>query len=254
MAKLNYLWRLMATAFSFTVFGLGGATIPWLAAPIICLSTQDPLKRQRKARKLIQLTFYGFVAMMRFLGILTWDVRHIARLQRPGLLVLANHPCLIDVVFLVAFTPHADCIVKGRLLSNPAMRGFIRLTGFISNDSGDELVDNARESIGKGSALIIFPEGTRTVPGQPLRFARGAANMALRTHTAVTPVVITCNPITLSKQHQWYHIPARKFHITLTVNEDIPVTPYQHLAPSLAARQLTEHLQQYFTQELKHHD
>src|SRR5690606_3555824 len=100
-------------------------------------------------------------------------------LQRPGLLVLANHPCLIDVVFLIAFTPNPDCIVKGGLLANPAMRGYLRLTGFLRNDRGAELIEDARSSLAAGSALIIFPEGTRTQPGQPLQFQRGAANVAL---------------------------------------------------------------------------
>lgn len=253
-AKLNYLWRLCATGLSFTVFGLGGATIPWIAAPLIKLSTRDPRERQRKARQLIHKTFRFFIHLMRVLGVLTWDVRAVERLQRPGLLVLANHPSLIDVVFLIAFIPHADCIVKGRLLANPAMRGFIRLTGFLTNDGGAELVEDAKYSLTRGSALIIFPEGTRTVPGEPLRLQRGAANVALRTATDITPVTIVCDPCTLSKSHSWYHIPPRKLRISLSVGQDIAVAPYLDQPPSLAARQLTQDLQHYFTEELRAND
>ncbi len=254
LAKLNYAWRLCATGVSFTVFGLGGATIPWMAAPLIRLSSRDPRERQRKARQLIHNTFRFFIHLMRFLGVLTWEVRDIERLQRPGLLVLANHPSLIDVVFLIAFIPHADCIVKGRLLSNPAMRGFIRLTGFLSNDDGAELVGAAKHSLTQGSALIIFPEGTRSVPGQPLKLQRGAAHLALRTATDVTPVTIVCNPATLSKSHRWYHIPARKLRISLSVGADITVAPYLDQLPSLGARKLTQDLHHYFTEELRAHD
>lgn len=252
--QINYCWRLLATGFSFTAFGVGGLVIPWIATPWIKLFTRDPLRRQQKARLLIHRTFRFFIHMMRFLGILTWEIKGAEELRRPGLLVLANHPCLLDVVFLIAFIPNPDCIVKGRLLNNPAMGGYLRLTGFLSNDSGADLIEGAHHSLVSGSALIIFPEGTRTEPNQPLRFQRGAANVALRTQTAITPVTIMCQPLTLTKKHRWYHIPAHKFHMTLLVGEDIPVTTYNPQTPALAARQLTRDLQDYFTQELKIHD
>ena len=252
--RLNYIWRLFATGLSFALFGIGGVIIPWLATPCIKLTSANPADRQRRARLLIHRTFRYFIYMMRGLGVLSWTIEGEHLLKRPGLLVLANHPCLIDVVFLIAFIPNPDCIVKGRLLANPAMGGFLRLTGFMMNDGGAELIEGARHSLGSGSALIIFPEGTRTDPGKPLRFQRGAANVALRTLTPITPVTILCEPITLSKKHSWYHIPPQKAHISLLVGNDIAVSTYELQQPALAARQLTQDLQNYFTEELRAHD
>lgn len=252
--RLNYGWRLFATALSFLLFGLGGIVVPWVATPWIKLTSRTPEERQRRARLLIHRTFRFFIHTMRGLGVLTWDIQGELLLQRSGLLVLANHPCLIDVVFLIAFIPNPDCIVKGRLLANPAMGGYLRLTGFLSNDRGAELIEDARGSLAVGSALIIFPEGTRTQPGQPLHFQRGAANVALRTNTSITPVTILCQPLTLSKMHRWYHIPPQKVHMTLLVGKDIPITSYNQHQPALAARQLTQDLQDYFTEELRLHD
>jgi 1-acyl-sn-glycerol-3-phosphate acyltransferase len=249
--RLNYFWRLFATGLSFTVFGLGGLLMPLLAAPWIRLTSKTQAQRQRRARLFIHRSFRLYIHMMRGLGILTWEINDEQLLHRPGLLVLANHPCLIDVVFLIAFIPNPDCIVKSRLMDNPTMRGYLRLTGFLRNDRGAELIEDARVSLAGGSALIIFPEGTRTVPGQPLRFQRGAANVALRTHTAITPVTILCEPITLTKQHQWYQVPAHKFKMTLRVGADIPVSTYNQHQPALAARQLTQDLQDYFTEEVR---
>lgn len=252
--QINYGWRLFATGLSFIAFGLGGVVIPWVATPWIILTTRKPARRQQKARLLIHKTFRFFIYMMRFLGVLTWQIKGEEHLRRPGLLVLANHPCLIDVVFLIAFIPNPDCIVKGRLLNNPAMRGYLRLTGFLTNNDGVALIEDARESLVRGSALIIFPEGTRSEPDQPLHFQRGAANVALRTQTAITPVTILCQPLTLTRRHRWYHIPIHKLRISLLVGDDIPVTPYNQQPPALAARQLTQDLQDYFTEELKKHD
>jgi 1-acyl-sn-glycerol-3-phosphate acyltransferase len=128
------------------------------------------------------------------------------------------------------------------------------LTGFLRNDGGAKLIEGARASLESGSTLIIFPEGTRTQPGQPLQFQRGAANVALRTNTPITPVTVLCRPLTLSKKHRWYHIPPQKLHMTFLVGSDIPVATYNQSQPALAARQLTEDLQHYFTEELRTHD
>lgn len=252
--RLNYAWRLVATGLSFTLFGVGGVIVPWIATPWIKLTSSSPAERQRRARLLIHRTFRFFIHTMRFLGVLTWDIKGEELLKRSGLLVLANHPCLIDVVFLIAFIPNPDCIVKRRLFTNPAMNGYLRLTGFLTNDNGPELIEAVRSSLASGSALIIFPEGTRTAPGEGLHFQRGAANLALRTQTAVTPVTIFCQPLTLSKAHRWYHIPPKKVHMTLLVGKDISIASYNQQPLALAARQFTQDLQHYFTEELRTHD
>lgn len=254
MFYLNYCWRLLATALGFVLFGLLGLFVPWFAGPWIRWRYPDQHQRQQRARALIHATFRWYIQALGWLGVITWEVRHAERLRRPGLLVLANHPCLLDVVFLMAFIPNPDCIVKDRLFGNPFMRGYLRLTGFLANSDAVGLIEDARKSIAGGSSLIIFPEGTRTTPGAALRFQRGAANVALRTKTRITPVTIICQPLTLTKKHRWYHVPRRKPHISLLVGEDISLADYYRQPIALAARALTRDLQDYFTEELKDHD
>lgn len=252
--SISYGWRLLATACSFTLFGVGGVIIPWLAIPLFYLNRCTLEQRQAKARKLVHYTFKCFIYFMRFMGILRWQTHAIERLQTPRQLILANHPTLLDVVFLVAFTPHASCIVKQSLLKNPAMRGFIHLTGFITNDGGPQLIDDAKQAIEKGGALIIFPEGTRTTPNKPMKFQRGAANIAARSGCHITPVLIDCKPLSLSKQHKWYNIPHKKMQFTLHILDEFSIQSYLELPPTLASRHLTNDLEQYFSQELKRYE
>jgi len=121
----------------------------------------------------------GFVGLMRGLGVLDYRLHDCERLQRPGLLVLANHPTLIDVVFLLALIPHADCVVKGRLARNPFTRGPIRAAGYITNEEPQGVLEAAGASLARGNALILFPEGTRSVPGRAQR-ARARAEIPPR--------------------------------------------------------------------------
>ena len=59
---------------------------------------------------------------MRCLGLMTYEIRGRERLRRDGLLILANHPTLIDVVLLVSLLPNADCVVKSAVARNAFMK------------------------------------------------------------------------------------------------------------------------------------
>src|SRR5690554_2172114 len=98
--SLNRWYRGVGTALSFTAFGIGGLLIGLVVAPLLSLCVRDTLRRQRLARKLIQRCFLAFIRLMQGLGVLDYRFSGQQRLQRPGLLVLANHPSLIDVIFL----------------------------------------------------------------------------------------------------------------------------------------------------------
>ena len=248
---LNRYWRIFATGLSFTLFGLGGLLLPCFAVPVLYCLPGGASARERRAKALIHISFRVFVEIMRILGILTYSVPNREQLNRPGQLILANHPSLLDVVFLIAFIRRADCVVKSSLLNNPFMRGAINVAHFIANDNPETVVQLAAASLERGNSLVIFPEGTRTTPGEPISMRRGAANIALQAGCNITPVVISCQPVTLTKGRPWYQVPDKKFHIVLRLQPELCIAEYQReKSKPIAARKLTHFLQHYFTQEL----
>ena len=249
-ARLDHAWRVVATGLSFAAFGLGGLLLGGIVLPALML-IPDRARRRRRARRLVQQAFALHVALMRLLGVLTYTIHGRERLRRDHLLILANHPTLIDVVFLISLLPNADCVVKRAVARNPFMRGPVRAAGYVSNDDGAGLVDDCIAAVKAGGSLVIFPEGTRTVPGQPPRLQRGAANIAVRGRLDITPVRITCWPPTLSKGQKWYRVPPRRFNILIEVGEDIPIGPFvasgdATKGDAIAARRVTDHLTRYF--------
>lgn len=251
--RLAWCWRLMATSLSFVCFGVGGLLLWALVFPLLSLFVREPARRSRAARWTIHQIFRAFVGLMRGLGVLTYEVHGLDRLSRPGLLILANHPSLIDVVFLISFTPRADCVVKAALLRNPFTRGPVLAAGFICNNAGPPMLSDCIASVGSGNHLIIFPEGTRSAPGQALKLQRGAANVAVRGRIPVTPVVITCNPTTLTKGESWWRVPPKRPHFRLDVRDDLPTEALIEgcASDALAARRLTDYLTDYFTSETR---
>lgn len=253
MKAVNRLWRQLATGFSFAVFGLGGLILPLFFVPASWLIA-DPLRRERWVKYVIHRCFRFFTRMMAMLGILTVDTRNLERLSQPGQFVIANHPTLIDVVFLISFMPRADCVVKSSLLKNPFTRGPVRAARYIANDDPDEVIKAAGDSFARGNSLIVFPEGTRTTPGEDFTLQRGAANIAIRTGQNLRPVIIDCSPPTLTKNTPWYRVPERRFHMKFRVDDQIDVSPFLEGKPSAMSRQLTATITDYFTRETAQHD
>lgn len=247
----NKYWRVCGTGISFAAFGAGGLSLRLAIFPLLNLLVRDEATRILWARRIIRLAFRSFVELMRVLGVLSYEITGLERLQRRGLLILANHPSLIDTVLLMAFVRQADCIVKGALWRNPFTRGPVRAAGYISNEDGPELVDDCIASIRNGGNLIIFPEGTRTPLDGNMSFKRGAANVAVRGDCLITPVVIRCTPGTLSKGNKWWKVPPTMAHFDIEIREDIDISTITSQAdnPTLAARQLTYYLQNYFMKE-----
>jgi 1-acyl-sn-glycerol-3-phosphate acyltransferase len=251
ISRLNYLWRLMATGSCFAVFGLGGFALSLVVFPVLRTLPQDqclPL-----TRRVIHKSFACFLWLMQTLGIMRMEVVGADKLRHcRNVLVLANHPTLIDVVALISLMPTASCVVKQALWKNPFLGGVVRAAGYISNSDSDRLIDACASDLKQGNPLIVFPEGTRTQPGKPLRFQRGAAYIALRSRVPVLPVLIDCNPSTLTKREKWYHIPCRAFHLRIQVLPPLAIDRWitADEAQTVAARKLTQGLESFFTQEL----
>ena len=109
----------MATASSFAVFGIGGFILGTLILPIVALCIRNPSRRLRIIRRLVGGSMRGFVYYMKGVGVLRYRIdglHHVDPAQ--NYLIIANHPSLIDVVFLLAWFPSADCIIKGALFDS----------------------------------------------------------------------------------------------------------------------------------------
>jgi 1-acyl-sn-glycerol-3-phosphate acyltransferase len=242
-------WRVLATGVSFAAFGIGGLLLRVLVFPLLNLLVWRRARRVATARGVIRLSFRAYIELMRALGVLRYEVRGLEKLERGGLLILANHPTLIDTIFLMAFVKRADCIVKAELWDNPFMRGPLRAAGYIRNDGGVGLVADCLAALRRGDNLIVFPEGTRTPRGGAISLKRGAANIAVRGARDITPVLIACQPPTLGKGDKWWRVPPRQARFTIAVQDDLAVGQFIAAADSeaLAARRLTDHLQHFFT-------
>jgi 1-acyl-sn-glycerol-3-phosphate acyltransferase len=254
MLAANYYWRLVVTGACFVLFATGGTLVSLVVLPVLAALPGGARARRRRVRWMICRFFSALVAILEATGVMRLQTRGLQRLQRASaVLVLANHPSYIDVVVLLSAMPQATCVVKGALWANPFFAAIIGAAGYIRNSAPEQVIDDCDEALREGCSVIVFPEGTRSRPHEPLKFLRGAAHIALKSGRPIVPVLLQCDPPTLTKGSRWYEIPARPFRFCVTVRDELAPASMADLRhpPVVAARRLTHALESYFTQELK---
>lgn len=244
MNALDRGWRLIATGLSFSLFGLGGLTLAATVFPLFNLLIRDRDRRAAMAQQTVHAAWRVFVRFMALTGVLTYVChgRELLRGDR-GVLVIANHPSLLDIVFIMSFMERTQCVVKAGVWRNPFMRGAVTAANYIPNTGDPEkLLEDCEAALRAGNNLVIFPEGSRTPPGRKRKYQRGFAYVALRAHAPIRLVTITCTPPTLLKDEPWYTIPSRRPHWVIRVHERIEPSDLlladQRAEPAIAARRL----------------
>jgi 1-acyl-sn-glycerol-3-phosphate acyltransferase len=204
------LWPygLVVTVAGYLYFGLGGLGYS-VVGPIAHALSASRANR-RAGRRAVGAGFRSFLAHWRASGLVSCDLRALDRLRDvPGLMIAPNHPSLLDAVIVMSRLPEVACIMKGSLLQSPFIGGGARWSGHITNDSGSAMVRQAAAELQRGGQLLVFPEGTRTVPGADKvnHFKGGFALIAREAQSPVQTVILRQNTALLGKGWPWWKIP-----------------------------------------------
>lgn len=240
--KLLYYWRVFGKVLSFGVFGLGAPVLFLLVFPLMRICIHPAERYMFCARWFISKVMQSFVLFMSVIQVVSLSVDDkLSYANLKSKIVIANHPSILDVVFLIALIPNANCIVRSTL-THTIIGGVIK-TLYIPNDENfAELVADCRASLARGECLIIFPEGTRTPDEELLPFKKGFARIALETNCDIVPIRIGGNKKTGLKKGDpmfFYH-PNDKLRYVFTMGERIPMDRYKNLAPQIGIRHIAQ--------------
>jgi len=108
--------------------------------------------------------------------------------------VASNHQSIYDIPILFATLPlQLRIVAKASLGSIPFLGWHLRRTGHLLVDRsnpGADIVLKMRRLVGRGSSLIVFPEGTRSADGRVGRFKKGSFLVAVDAALPVVPVSV----------------------------------------------------------------
>ncbi len=249
---MRHALKILASAIGFTALGLGGVLFSLIGLPLLHLLPGGRAKLRWRTRWVIHRFFR---AIIRFLA---WARIFQLRLEAlppgedlQGMLILATHPGYLDVVLLLSLLEQLTCVVKTDIWNNLLFGRVVRAAGYIPALDPSLVIEEGTRALQRGEALLLFPEGTRTQPGEPYVFHRGAAHLALQSQARVLPILMACEPPLLAKGHQWYDIPhvSCDYHIRAVAPLELPWPDLTDLPPSQAARKATAWLEEWFNRE-----
>jgi 1-acyl-sn-glycerol-3-phosphate acyltransferase len=110
-------------------------------------------------------------------------------------LIAPMHQSAFDTMVWLILLPRCCYVLKQELARIPLFGLLTRKSGMIAVDraagaaSVRHLLREADRVVREGRQIVIFPEGTRGTPGEPLPLQPGVAALAARTGLPVIPVV-----------------------------------------------------------------
>ena len=236
---LRSVYQLLAYYLTLLLFGLGGVELSTLSLVFSWLPVSE--RTERFFQRLIHRHFALFHAWCEGMHLVYVRYHGFESVPRGALVLAANHPALIDITCVLARVPEAVCIFKPAIRRNPVLGAAARRAGYLGNDGGHELVRAAGAKVSAGNTLVVFPEGTRTPPGQALLpFTPGFVLIAQRARAPIQLVRITTDSDVLTKGRAWWRLPKFPAHI------DVALGPHIATDPDTDAKTLAAEIEAWF--------
>lgn len=159
----------------------------------------ESLRRKQPDNSLPRLLFYELAcAVFRALTATFWgaQVHHVERVPAAGPLLLAsNHQSYLDppLISIRLRQRHINFIAKAGLFRFRLFAWVITWLNSvpIRGDAGDTAaIKETVARLERGSAVLIFPEGSRTADGAVAPFKRGVALLVKKAKCPVVPVAL----------------------------------------------------------------
>lgn len=235
--------QIVCVATMFLFYGLGGLVFSWLILPLarLYMWRRSEGDRIRGFQKLVGPTYRWFMIAMRWLGFLTFDNREIQLGLEGPTVVVANHPTLIDSPAFLSVEPNLICVVKPSFASSLVFSRTLRYCGFVTAGSAEETIAAVVERLKMGFSVLIFPEGTRSPPGELGKLLRGAFEMAKAADAPILPVVVTCSPPALTHGMAWHEVPPKPAQYQFQVGQQTEMSEWEGNSRKAAA-----HHQEFF--------
>jgi 1-acyl-sn-glycerol-3-phosphate acyltransferase len=236
-------WQL--ACFYLLLLGLGLASLGWNLLAALMLPLVPRQRAQAIGRHVVASSYRVFWNLAAAFGLMEVDSQALDRLNddATGMVVVANHPSMVDALLIVARLQRGVCIMKGDLMRSVFLGAGARLARYIPNDSPRTMLRHAIANLRDGSQLVMFPEGTRTAAGETLnRFRPGVTAIAHKAGVPIQTVFIETESPYLRKGWPIWRVPPFPMAFRLRLGERFE--PRESAALSL------DELEAYFRKEL----
>ena len=116
-------------------------------------------------------------------------INHKSQITTP-VLYIANHNSMYDILAVMSVNAKTAVLAQGWVYSNPFFGKLAQRARFYSVVDGIEaIMPKLKEAVEDGYSILIFPEGTRSMTGDVIRFHRGAFYVAEQLNLPIQPLL-----------------------------------------------------------------
>ena len=241
----SYTYYCVSKLVAMLSFGIGAIILAILVFPFIRLFTLHKSDFGIIARAYVSHTFRVFLKNLEICktSILKVEDRQAFR-DIHSKVIIANHPSLLDFIYIMSLVPNSTCIVRGSLTRTP-LRGVIKQAYITNNTDFNEVLVECKKLTDKGCNVIVFPEGTRSPRVGQNNYKKGAARIALYCGCDVQPLFIGgSDKYGLGKTDPlWSYNHVEKYLYDIKMLPVIKIDQFKELSDTIAAKHLTEEME-----------
>lgn len=162
--------------------------------------------------------------------------------------MVANHQSLLDILVLFRLFVHFKWVSKienFRVICigwNMSLNRYIKLRRG-DKESVEQMMAACEQTLGEGSSIMMFPEGTRSADGRLKPFKHGAFTLAQRMRVPILPIVVEGTAAALPKRG---FVLQGRHAIRIRVLDAIPYARFANLSVDA----LTDTVRNIFVTEL----
>ncbi len=239
MVRLFWEWLIFLAALLLLALWIGMSNL------VLALITPLP-RRSAWARRVISLAARSYFGLISRMGVITLDARELRSLRREqGLILVSNHPSLMDAMLFVGPLTEVTCVMKASLHSSPLWMIGARIAGYISTRNSHQLIDEACEQLVLGEKLLIFPEGTRTRTPPVNDFKGGFGLIAKKSQAPVQTIILETNSPFLQKGWPIWKKPPLPLRYSFRLGKVFSPTP------DMKVKKFVSEVETYYRETLK---
>jgi 1-acyl-sn-glycerol-3-phosphate acyltransferase len=179
---------------------------------------------RRAFSAITRLWVWLILAAVRWILGIRHELRGVENIPDGPVIFASKHQSAWDTLIFNSIVPDCAYVLKRELFRIPLWGWFVWRVGMIGIDRAagaralKRMVVDASDTLGQGRSIILFPQGTRTAPGEAKPYLPGAAALYRGSRYPVVPVALNSGLF-------W---PRRKFRKTpglITVEFLPPIAP-----------------------------
>ncbi len=147
-------------------------------------------------RKPINLWILGIFKLLEIICNITYEIKGGENIPKYSILIVSKHQSAFETLALFYYINKSIFIHKKQLFFIPIFGQYLKKTNMISINRSQgtasvrKILKEAKSKMSAGYSIVIFPEGTRKIPGEKPDYKSGFIGIYNETESEILPIAL----------------------------------------------------------------